>query len=77
MKAPSSTQTQRASIQRLFRRLELPTDRTCLLHQRHFRAARLAAPDPDQRVDAVLADLSIDDASALLDALIRDIEEVA
>lgn len=72
-----SAQAQRATIQRLFRRLELPSDRTCLMHQRHFRAARLAVPEPDLRVDAVLRGLSADEASALIDALVRDIEEIA
>jgi hypothetical protein len=73
--APMATPEQRLYAGRLMRRLELPSDRTCLQHKRFFNAARLPEPEPDQSVDQLLSTLTQAQASALIDVLVREVEE--
>lgn len=69
MKSTRATPAQREYIRRLLRDCELPTDRFGPLHHRVFKAARVPAQATGSQVDSVLAVLTPNEASRLVNAL--------
>lgn len=69
MATDSCTAPQRADIERLFKKNELPTNKTALMHRIPFRAAGLPEPALDRPMTPLLSSLSIKQASALIVAL--------
>ena len=67
----ASTRFQHAKIRALMNRLELQTRKTTLMHCIPFRAAGLPDPPVDRPLDPIVQKLSMSQASALIDALMK------
>jgi len=63
---------QRLYIRVLMQDCGLATDRVTVAHRRFFRDADIPQPIPDQRIDAVLAKLTVAQAKALTRALMKE-----
>lgn len=72
--APASD-AQRLAISRLFRRLELPADRMCLMHRPHFEAAGLPVPELDSQLWLALRELTARQAHSLIQHLREQVEK--
>lgn len=72
---PPASPDQRIAITRRMRRLELPTERTCLMHRPLFQRAGLPEPALDSYMHDLLSKLDMRQASALIAALDKQLEE--